>query len=57
MGKFLDECLRMWSPVPAALNRVTQKEMTIGPYKLPANFNVGVSLLSLSHNPKFYLNP
>jgi len=31
--------------------------MKLGPYDLPADFNVGTNLLGLGYNPKFYQNP
>lgn len=57
MSKFLDECLRMWAPAVGVLARLTRQEMTLGPYTLPADFNVGTNLLGLGYNPRFYKNP
>lgn len=31
--------------------------MTIGPYKLPADFNVGTNILGNMYNEKYYKNP
>lgn len=31
--------------------------MSIGPYKLPANFNVGTNILGLMYNEKYYQDP
>lgn len=56
-SKFLDECLRMWAPAVGVLSRLTREETTIGPYKLPPDFNVGTNILGLGYNTRFYTNP
>ena len=57
MSKFLDECLRMWPPAVGVLNRLTVSETKIGPYTVPAGFNVGTNILGLMYNSKYYNNP
>lgn len=47
----------MWAPAVGVLSRLTREETTIGPYKLPADFNVGTNILGLGYNTKFYMNP
>ena len=57
MGKFMDECLRMWPPTTGILARVTREDTQIGPYKVPKDICVGVNIIGLMHNPKFYTEP
>ena len=57
MGKFLDECLRMWPPATGPFARVTRDDMKIGPYNLPKNSCVGINIIGLMHNPKYYSEP
>ena len=32
---FIDEVLRMWTPVPQHLERIAKVDVQIGPYKIP----------------------
>ena len=57
VGKFLNECLRMWPPATGILLRVTKNDMELGPYRVPGGMLVGTSIVGLMHNPKYYKNP
>ena len=57
MGKFMDECLRMWPPATGTLLRRARKDIKIGPYEIPGGMLVGTNIIGLMHNPKYYNNP
>ena len=57
MGKFLDECLRMWVPTVGILLRIAKQDIKLGPYEIPKGMLVGTNILGLMHNPKYYSNP
>jgi cytochrome P450 len=50
MGKFLDECLRMWPPAVGILCRVAREDVKIGPFDIPKGMLVGTNIIGLMHN-------
>ena len=57
MGKFMDECLRLWPPAVGTLLRTTRKDVKIGPYEILKGNLVGTNIIGLMHNPKYYKDP
>lgn len=57
MGKYLDECLRMWPPAVGILLRVARRDLVLGPYNIPKDTLVGTNIIGLMYNPKYYKNP
>ena len=47
----------MWPPATGTLLRRTRKDIKIGPYEIPEGMLVGVNIIGLMHNPKYYNNP
>lgn len=56
-GFFIDEVLRMWPPATGTLARLPKEEMKIGPYTVNKDTIIGINILGLMHNPKYYKDP
>jgi cytochrome P450 len=47
----------MWPPATGTLARVAKEDTKIGPFNITKDMVVGVNILGLMHNPKYYDHP
>ena len=47
----------MWSPATGIMTRVAREDIKIGPYNIPKDMCVGINIIGLMHNPKYYDKP
>lgn len=57
LNAFIEECLRMYSPVPNLIEREAVEDHYIGEYYIKKNTRIFVSLLPNNFNDKIYDNP
>jgi len=57
LNAFIDECLRMYSPVPNLIEREAVENHYIGEYYIRKNTRIFANLLSNNFNGEIYKNP
>ena len=50
------ESARIHPPFPISLPEITDKELELGGYQLPAGTKLSIDQYSLNHNPKYWSN-